>query len=112
MGKLYLVWLEAQKVFGCADCGTHLSSLDRRESVRFQGHHGAAWLFTEVVNVIEGPLQDRSMTTGMHTVRDIYCTKCGQLLGWRYVKAAEEDQKYKERKFILERALVQEIPNA
>ena len=26
------------------------------------------------------------MTTGNHTVRDIYCVKCGQTLGWKYVR--------------------------
>lgn len=24
------------------------------------------------------------MTTGLHTVRDITCSKCGALLGWKY----------------------------
>lgn len=37
------------------------------------------------VNVIEGEPNDRQMTTGNHTVRDIYCCKCGQTLGWKYV---------------------------
>jgi hypothetical protein len=27
------------------------------------------------------------MTTGNHTVRDIYCCKCGTNLGWKYVRA-------------------------
>lgn len=37
------------------------------------------------VNVIEGEPNDRVMTTGNHTVRDIYCCKCGRTLGWKYV---------------------------
>ena len=37
------------------------------------------------VNIIEGDANDRQMTTGMHTVRDIYCCKCGTVLGWKYV---------------------------
>jgi len=24
------------------------------------------------------------MTTGLHTVRDIMCAKCGEVLGWKY----------------------------
>src|ERR1700742_3575650 len=36
------------------------------------------------VNVIEGEPNDRPMTTGNHTVRDIYCCKCGVTLGWKY----------------------------
>ena len=38
------------------------------------------------VNVIEGEPNDRPMTTGNHTVRDIYCCKCGTTLGWKYVR--------------------------
>ena len=26
------------------------------------------------------------MTTGLHTVADIYCTKCLQVVGWKYVR--------------------------
>lgn len=38
------------------------------------------------VNVVEGEPNDRQMTTGNHTVRDIYCCKCGTTLGWKYVR--------------------------
>eukprot|EP01018_Ginkgo_biloba_P025900 Gb_25487 [translate_table: standard] len=44
------------------------------------------------------------MTTGMHTVGDIFCSCCGQIVGWKYEVAHEMSQKYKEGKFILERA--------
>lgn len=37
------------------------------------------------VNVVEGEPNDRLMTTGNHTVRDIYCIKCATTLGWKYV---------------------------
>jgi hypothetical protein len=43
------------------------------------------------------------MTTGKHTVADIYCNCCQQLVGWKYESAYEKTQKYKEGKFILER---------
>lgn len=42
------------------------------------------------VNVIEGEPNDRQMTTGNHTVRDIYCIKCGTTLGWKYVRLLSE----------------------
>lgn len=38
------------------------------------------------VNVIEGDPSERTMTTGDHIVRDIYCCKCGVTLGWKYVR--------------------------
>lgn len=72
------------------------------------------------------------MTTGLHTVTDISCVKwyaqsaffwrilslkfirhlcrhSGEVLGWRYVKAYETSQKYKEGKYILEKALTGEF---
>ena len=57
------------------------------------------------VNVVAGESEDdRMMTTGLHTVRDIFCVACGAILGWKYVSAFEKDQRYKEGKFILERS--------
>ena len=44
----------------------------------------------------------RNLVTGQHTVSDVSCAICGTVLGWKYVEAAEESQKYKVGKFILE----------
>ena len=44
----------------------------------------------------------RQLVTGAHTVGDLSCAQCGSVLGWKYVAAAEEGQKYKVGKFILE----------
>ncbi|VDB99280.1 unnamed protein product [Peniophora sp. CBMAI 1063] len=75
----------------------------------FHGQHGRAYLFREVVNVLEGEPVERQMTTGNHIVRDIQCVKCYAVLGWKYEYAYEDDQKYKEGKFILERNLLVEV---
>jgi hypothetical protein len=40
--------------------------------------------------------------TGAHTVGDISCAHCGSVLGWKYIAAENEEQKYKVGKFILE----------
>ncbi|KAK3157426.1 hypothetical protein QOZ80_2AG0122050 [Eleusine coracana subsp. coracana] len=72
----------------------------------FQGRYGRAYLFRHVVNISLGPKEDRNFTTGLHTVNDVYCSCCQQILGWRYEKAYEESEKYKEGKFILERAMI------
>lgn len=55
---------------------------------QFHGQHGKAFLFETVANIDEGEPSDRNMTTGMHTVRDIYCAKCGEIVGWKYVRVA------------------------
>ena len=44
----------------------------------------------------------RQLVTGAHTVSDISCSSCGNGLGWKYVAAEEETQRYKVGKFILE----------
>jgi len=56
------------------------------------------------VNVTLGPKEDRLLITGLHTVADIYCSCCQQVLGWKYEQAFEESQKYKEGKYIIEKA--------
>lgn len=90
-------------------------------------------LFTFRVNVDHGESEERNMITGLHTVRDISCSKCKTIVGWTYVsllyaavyasrgshwptfpfhsqvKAVEESQKYKEGKFILEKALLEKL---
>jgi len=46
------------------------------------------------------------LLTGRHTVADIRCASCDAALGWKYEKAYQPTQKYKEGKYILEKALV------
>jgi len=61
---------------------------------------GCYFFFSEV--------QDRVMLTGRHMVRDVSCKNCDAKLGWIYEFATEENQRYKEGRVILERALVTE----
>ena len=103
MGMLYLVQLDG-KIYSCRICGSHLALCDELVSKAFHCRNGRAYLFNTVVNVFVGPHEERMMTTGMHTVGDIFCSCCGQIVGWKYEVAHEMSQKYKEGKFILERA--------
>ncbi|PPD83585.1 hypothetical protein GOBAR_DD19482 [Gossypium barbadense] len=50
--------------------------------------------------------EDRHLMTGLHTVADVYCCDCREVLGWKYERAYEETQKYKEGKFILEKSKI------
>ncbi|KAH8100524.1 yippee-like protein [Cristinia sonorae] len=135
MGMSYRRYLTGARIYGCSTCRTHLATIHSMMSRAFNGQHGRAYLFDGVVNVIEGEPNDRQMTTGNHTVRDIYCIKCGTTLGWKYVRmtsypsehpnakvvhggylssfdqdrAYEPSQKYKEGKFILERNLLVDV---
>lgn len=55
------------------------------------------------VNVTLGTQVERLMMSGLHTVEDIFCCCCGQIVGWKYVVAHEKSETYKEGKFVLER---------
>lgn len=84
----------------------------------FTGRHGRAYLVsaepiacaisttcspTETLpNTIMQKPVSRQLVTGAHTVGDISCAFCGNILGWKYVAAEEEAQRYKVGKFILE----------
>lgn len=46
------------------------------------------------------------MTTGRHIVRDVFCRQCKVVVGWKYDRAYESTEKYKEGKFILEGELI------
>jgi len=72
----------------------------------FQGQHGRAFLVSAVVNVVEGEPEERTMTTGLHVVSDIMCIACETTLGWRYIKAYQDDQAYKVGHYILEAELL------
>jgi hypothetical protein len=45
---------------------------------------------------------NRELLTGAHVVADVSCVICQTVLGWKYVDAKEQGQRYKIGKFILE----------
>ncbi|KAK9898060.1 yippee-domain-containing protein [Cystobasidium minutum MCA 4210] len=108
MGFKHKHYLAGSKVYSCSVCRTHMATIESMISRRFNGQHGQAYLFDTVFNVVEAGPEDRQMTTGLHRVRDISCKKCGQVMGWKYERAYEQSQKYKEGKSILEKALLVE----
>lgn len=83
-----------------------LTIMDAFAQQNFRGQHGKAYLFDNVVNINQSEAVERSMTTGRHVVRDIFCRQCKETVGWKYDKAYESSEKYKEGKFILEAELL------
>ncbi|KAF1863944.1 hypothetical protein Lal_00031080 [Lupinus albus] len=125
MGRLFVVHLEG-KIYSCKHCRTHLALSEDIVS-KFvlscgyeysQQHHvmgiefylgslsipDMGKLISSIrVNVSFGEKDDREMTTGLHTVADIFCVGCGSIVGWKYETAHENSQKYKEGKSVIER---------
>ncbi|KAF7149792.1 hypothetical protein RHSIM_Rhsim02G0133300 [Rhododendron simsii] len=129
MGRVFLVELEGRS-YRCRYCHSPLALADdvvsRVSSLSlsldvvvyacsFNCSRGRAYLFNNAVNVSVGPTEERTMISGLHSVSDVFCCCCGQILGWKYVSslylftsaflvtAYDKTQKYKEGKFVLER---------
>ncbi|KAF2478300.1 yippee-domain-containing protein [Lindgomyces ingoldianus] len=105
----------------CHKCLTDLIPASSIISKGFTGRHGRAYLVAppppqtlpttelppgggsgSLPNTNTGKPVPRQLVTGAHTVSDISCRTCTTVLGWKYVDAEEETQKYKVGKFILE----------
>ena len=57
-----------------------------------------------------GPEKEQMMMTGLHKIKTIKCKRCRQSIGWTYVFAYEESEKYKEGKYIIERFYLAKLP--
>ncbi|KAF9937936.1 hypothetical protein BGZ67_000708 [Mortierella alpina] len=95
------VYLKGDQIYTCSGCHAHLARNDDIISKGFQGRHGRAYLFKSVQNITLGPKEDRTLMTGLHSVADITCI----------IYAFEESQKYKEGKFIVEKAKISKENN-
>ncbi|KAL9441088.1 hypothetical protein AB3S75_019706 [Citrus x aurantiifolia] len=102
MGRIFVVELDGRS-YRCKFCRTHLALPEDLVSRAFHCRRGKAYLFNSAVNITVGASEERLMLSGMHTVADIFCCSCGQIVGWKYESAREKSQKYKEGKFVLER---------
>ncbi|KAF9447496.1 yippee-like protein, partial [Macrolepiota fuliginosa MF-IS2] len=92
---------------GCMNCITSSESLLPSSAVppgsrAFRGFSGKASLFVEVYNVTASVARVQLMTTGAHTMQEIFCTSCSVSLGWKIVKAHERSERWKEGKWLLE----------
>ncbi|CAD5221808.1 unnamed protein product [Bursaphelenchus okinawaensis] len=106
MGRVYLEHGGGGITYHCERCYTYLSNENWLQSTAFQGSTGPAFLFSDVKNVDVSKADTRSMITGEHVVRDVFCKNCSAKVGWMYEFAYAESQQYKEGRFILERKLL------
>ncbi|XAR56520.1 hypothetical protein NMG60_11037044 [Bertholletia excelsa] len=108
MGRIFVVELEG-RAYICKFCKTQLALADDLVSRGFTCRRGKAYLFNKAANITIGPQEERAMLSGVHTVADIFCCSCGQIVGWKYEVAHEKSQKYKEGKFVLERGRIIDV---
>lgn len=103
----------------CSTCATDFAFSSQVVSKGFTGQFGRAFLVSppayppshhkgggggkgDLINIKVGKQETRLLVTGSHVVADINCAICHAKVGWKYVDAKEESQKYKVGKFILE----------
>ncbi|XP_062148056.1 protein yippee-like At4g27740 isoform X3 [Alnus glutinosa] len=93
-------------LYSCRNCQNPIALRTDLLSKSFIGKTGPAYMFAHAMNIIVGQKEDRKLITGLFTVADIYCSNCGETLGWKYVRAYDDRQKFKEGRFIIERAKI------
>ncbi|CAD8095042.1 unnamed protein product [Paramecium sonneborni] len=109
MGRIIIEYLEGQKIYACKKCNVHLSKSNYLFSKQFTGTSGTAFLFDKGVNYLTGKPEEKRLRTGLHTTQNIICIKCQTYLGWKYLYAYEQSEKYKEGKIILEKLFLSKI---
>ncbi|KAI0881750.1 yippee-domain-containing protein [Annulohypoxylon maeteangense] len=99
----------------CSTCASDFAFASQIVSKGFTGRYGRAFLVSppdqpsrkgtkgrDLINIKVGKSETRVLVTGSHVVADIVCAVCHTKIGWKYIDAKEESQKYKVGKFILE----------
>ncbi|EEF46702.1 fad NAD binding oxidoreductases, putative [Ricinus communis] len=95
-------------LYSCRNCRNPLAFYSDLISTSFKAKSGQAYMFSHVINVVLGKKEDRHMITGLYTIADIYCSNCGEELGWKYVMSYDIKQRYKEGNFIVEKLKILE----
>ncbi|KAF8042833.1 hypothetical protein BT93_A1229 [Corymbia citriodora subsp. variegata] len=88
--------------FSCRSCRNPVALADDILSKKFHAKSGPAYMFANAMNVVLGRTQDRQLITGVFAVAGIHCSNCHEEMGWKYVRAYDPKQKYKEGRFIIE----------
>ncbi|KAK7386236.1 hypothetical protein VNO78_26304 [Psophocarpus tetragonolobus] len=92
--------------YRCRNCQNPVAFRSELLSKKYLAKTGQAFLFSHARNIVYGPKQERNLITGLYTIADIFCSKCGEELGWKYLHASETREKFKEGKFIIEKAKI------
>ncbi|XP_059628995.1 protein yippee-like At4g27745 [Cornus florida] len=92
--------------YSCSNCRNPVALRDDLLSKKFLAKSGQAYMFSHAMNIVVGQKEDRQLITGVFSVADVYCSSCGELLGWKYVRAYNASQTYKEGNFIIELAQI------
>ncbi|GFP93675.1 protein yippee-like at4g27745 [Phtheirospermum japonicum] len=93
-------------LYSCKKCRNPVAVHDDLLSKKFVAKSGQAYMFGHAMNIVVGPKEDKQLMTGYFTIANIFCSKCGEGLGWTYVRAFEAREKFKEGRYIVEKAKI------
>ncbi|XP_027115563.2 protein yippee-like At4g27740, partial [Coffea arabica] len=86
----------------CRECCTPVALRDDLLSKNFRAKSGAAY----AMNIVLGQKEERQFLSGYFVVADVYCSSCFASLGWKYIRAYDAREKYKEGRFVIEEAKI------
>ncbi|KAA8543949.1 hypothetical protein F0562_021874 [Nyssa sinensis] len=95
MGRLFLIQFDQTPdafLYLCAICETHIASW-KEYAFAYHGlpNDTIGAIFHKIVNVYgDGPEQHHKF--GDYTVEDVHCNKCGNLLGFKFIDNANDNQ--------------------
>ncbi|KAL5811942.1 hypothetical protein ACOSQ3_026892 [Xanthoceras sorbifolium] len=61
------------------------------------------YMFSYAMNIVLGRREEKHLISGVYTIANIYCSKCGKELGWHYLRAHDLKNRCKEGNFIIEK---------
>ncbi|CAK9149207.1 unnamed protein product [Ilex paraguariensis] len=93
-------------LYSCSKCRNPVALRDDLLSKTFRARSGQAYMFRQAMNIMVGQKEDRQLLTGHFTIAGIYCSNCGEELGWKYFRAYDPKQKHKEGRFIIEKSKI------
>ncbi|KAL3521682.1 hypothetical protein ACH5RR_019831 [Cinchona calisaya] len=92
--------------YSCRKCRTPVALRDDLLSKKFVAKYGGAYMFTRAMNIVLGQKQDRQLITGKYDVSEVFCSNCNEYLGWKYIRSYDTREKYKEGRFVIEKAKI------
>ncbi|KAG7837367.1 hypothetical protein KL941_000551 [Ogataea angusta] len=98
------------RILRCRQCHNHICLSSLIISDNFNGSLGPAYFVSKVLNVKLAKAREfKRMKTGRYEVKVIDCKQCDCSIGWKYLYSEEDKEKYKEGRFVVERALLEEV---
>ncbi|KAI0341325.1 yippee-domain-containing protein [Trametopsis cervina] len=100
--------VEGKVVYRCKGCNARITTKTSVVSWEFRGASGKAALAKEAENVSLADPTVLLMNSGVYRVQNSTCAECETPIGWKFVKATEKGEKWKEGHFCLELAHLRE----